>query len=615
MARVFRSARPAAVALAAAGGCGFALHRWYSPASTPSRVFHHQQLQLSRLITEERVRQLEDNGFLVIEDAGQQVLGGASSLAGAREDVQALKAAGSFAPGRNRGKKVRDDVVCWLTSRDLSLGADLVEYMHLLEGLACELERHGYRGSFAHQVPQLLQLSCYPAGSSHSYDRHLDCNLQSVFDLGVLAWLRATGNRARVLTAMVYLNDEDWLPSSTANSPGGHDGGELRVFHGVQWFPLATDAGAGEWRDYTDITPRGEHSDLQQLLSQSEVERDRYSALWRPTDASNQGSVDDQPKFDVGSTWPPPVDSAATSQVQWTVAAAAAAGLAGGDAILRQLALMQSAGYPVAAAQAHLPPYAQAAQPVRGQAAERELVAVGHAPLRNAIMRFYHEHRPEKLTERDFIDFICSVYEGREAELDEALRQKYGTGLRLPSGAPPQLAQAALSAAALAQAADLASRQRAAAAVASAPLGLGVAGFQAPMLEPAYAGLQEAWLAQAAASAPAAAAAAAAASAATAAASAAAVARAQAAQKSAQLAEQRAMQWMHQNAAELYPALPFLPFPVAGALHDDTVKDYSEGPDFSWIDQIVGGEEASEEVQKRREAQAASPDRRMVRVR
>ncbi|CAE8617936.1 unnamed protein product [Polarella glacialis] len=301
--------------------------------------------------------------------------------------------------------------------------------------------------------------------------------------------------------------------------------------------------------------------------------------------------------------------------VQWTVAAAAAAGLAGGDAILRQLALMQSAGYPVAAAQAHLPPYAQAAQPVRGQAAERELVAVGHAPLRNAIMRFYHEHRPEKLTERDFIDFICSVYEGREAELDEALRQKYGTGLRLPSGAPPQLAQAALSAAALAQAADLASRQRAAAAVASAPLGLGVAGFQAPMLEPAYAGLQEAWLAQAAASAPAAAAAAAAASAATAAASAAAVARAQAAQKSAQLAEQRAMQWMHQNAAELYPALPFLPFPVAGALHDDTVKDYSEGPDFSWIDQIVGGEEASEEVQKRREAQAASPDRRMVRVR
>lgn len=53
-------------------------------------------------------------------------------------------------------------------------------------------------------------------------------------------------------------------------------------------------------------------------------------------------------------------------------------------------------------------------------------------PLREAIMRFYNQHRPEKLSERDFIDFICNVYEGREAELDEALRQKYGIGLRLP---------------------------------------------------------------------------------------------------------------------------------------------------------------------------------------
>jgi len=51
--------------------------------------------------------------------------------------------------------------------------------------------------------------------------------------------------------------------------------------------------------------------------------------------------------------------------------------------------------------------------------------------LREAIMQFYFEHRPEKLTEHDFIDWICSIYEGREAELDDALRHKYGTGLRL----------------------------------------------------------------------------------------------------------------------------------------------------------------------------------------
>jgi len=59
--------------------------------------------------------------------------------------------------------------------------------------------------------------------------------------------------------------------------------------------------------------------------------------------------------------------------------------------------------------------------------------------LRNAMVRFYHEHRPEKLTERDFIDFISSLYAGREAELDEALRQKYGAGLRLDSANPEDL--------------------------------------------------------------------------------------------------------------------------------------------------------------------------------
>jgi len=56
-----------------------------------------------------------------------------------------------------------------------------------------------------------------------------------------------------------------------------------------------------------------------------------------------------------------------------------------------------------------------------------------HALLREAIVRFYHQHRPDKLAECDFLDFICSVYEGREAELDDALRQKYGIGLQLAS--------------------------------------------------------------------------------------------------------------------------------------------------------------------------------------
>mmetsp|Transcript_20024 Transcript_20024/g.69489 ORF Transcript_20024/g.69489 Transcript_20024/m.69489 type:complete len:577 (-) Transcript_20024:236-1966(-) len=72
------------------------------------------------------------------------------------------------------------------------------------------------------------------------------------------------------------------------------------------------------------------------------------------------------------------------------------------------------------------PPHGAAGEPALGSVS-----ANSYAPLREAIMRFYHEHCPEKLTERDFIDFICSIYDGREGELDTALRQKYGTGLAL----------------------------------------------------------------------------------------------------------------------------------------------------------------------------------------
>lgn len=63
------------------------------------------------------------------------------------------------------------------------------------------------------------------------------------------------------------------------------------------------------------------------------------------------------------------------------------------------------------------------------------------AQLREAVVRFYHTHCPEKLTEHDLIDCICSAYEGREAELDAALRQKYGMGLNLSMRkAPPGFA-------------------------------------------------------------------------------------------------------------------------------------------------------------------------------
>jgi hypothetical protein len=75
--------------------------------------------------------------------------------------------------------------------------------------------------------------------------------------------------------------------------------------------------------------------------------------------------------------------------------------------------------------QAQQPQQQQTAHP---QNSERQVL------LRDAMMRFYYEHtRPDSPTSHDFVDFICSIYEGREGELDSVLRQKYGEGLQIPA--------------------------------------------------------------------------------------------------------------------------------------------------------------------------------------
>lgn len=78
--------------------------------------------------------------------------------------------------------------------------------------------------------------------------------------------------------------------------------------------------------------------------------------------------------------------------------------------------------------------------------------------LREAVIKFYQQHRPDKLSERDFVDQICSYYLGRESQLDDDLRSKYGVGLqlsvslttpviapRVPPQAPPPPPQVAAS--------------------------------------------------------------------------------------------------------------------------------------------------------------------------
>ncbi|CAE6961688.1 unnamed protein product [Symbiodinium natans] len=219
------------------------------------------------------------------------------------------------------------------------------------------------------------------------------------------------------------------------------------------------------------------------------------------------------------------------------------------DSILRQLSLMHGAGYPLqpqgqtsplTASLTSTPPFgptsAATAPQIRAPAARPD---GRNVPLRNAIMQFYEAHRPEKLTERDFIDFICNVYEGREAELDEALRLKYGTGLQLPQLSPSM---------------SLTDPAR---------------------LPPsdAYPGLPEAWLPGSALQ-----------------------------QQSLQQHLQRIQQRMPLPSPWLTPSTPDVysigSSHASGGQHNTLFSDTEEGPDLSWIDQIVGedGLEVSDEV-------------------
>lgn len=61
----------------------------------------------------------------------------------------------------------------------------------------------------------------------------------------------------------------------------------------------------------------------------------------------------------------------------------------------------------------------------------------GRGSLREAIVSFYQEHRPDKLVEQDFLDSICSYYKDREGELNDSLLRKYGAGLTVNQGAMP----------------------------------------------------------------------------------------------------------------------------------------------------------------------------------
>merc|ERR1712070_705811 len=101
--------------------------------------------------------------------------------------------------------------------------------------------------SSEHRVPRQLQLAWYAGDAASHYSRHLDACLDSVYEIGLLGWLRVSDYRARVLTSILYLNDPDWRPGPAAGPDG--DGGELRLF--------TTAENGSDTESSVDVIPRG----------------------------------------------------------------------------------------------------------------------------------------------------------------------------------------------------------------------------------------------------------------------------------------------------------------------------------------------------------------------
>ncbi|CAK9068836.1 unnamed protein product, partial [Durusdinium trenchii] len=217
---------------------------------------------------------------------------------------------------------------------------------------------------------------------------------------------------------------------NSANGQQNHRGFGFVIFHDA----LAIDELLGSAPSRFIVLRNGTKLEVKRALSSNKMSSPQ-------ADAADVSRARAQPPLHMSG--PPRVLTPNARGARGVQADWAANRVANGD-ILRQLSLMQSGGYPLPqapapglTAPAFASPYVAptSAPPMMrpGDLPSARTVPEGrNVPLRNAIMQFYNEHRPEKLTEVDFIDFICNVYEGREEELDEALRVKYGTGLQLP---------------------------------------------------------------------------------------------------------------------------------------------------------------------------------------
>ena len=166
---------------------------------------------IANLITLEHIRELEKNNVVVINNILTP-----ATLQYARDNVEIL---GEEMESSSNDSDVRQDRILSIQENDdHEHGDSLTHCIKLLRGIPFLLGKFNYTTSHSYVVPLQCQLARYhPDGSI--YVRHLDrCNL-SMYEMGLVGWLRASDYRHRVVTAILYLNAADWS-----------GGGELRLF-------------------------------------------------------------------------------------------------------------------------------------------------------------------------------------------------------------------------------------------------------------------------------------------------------------------------------------------------------------------------------------------------
>ncbi len=195
----------------------------------------------SALIQPFHVRQLEKDGIVVIPNALS-----AEELTNSRLDVINFSKSKSFFQRSSNDADVRQDSISWVkaysdqeknyNSPNTSWGDHLSHCVNLVRGVAKALEDNDYSGSREHLVPQECQLALYRGDDNSVYHRHLDrCN-KTIYELGLLEWLRLSDYRERAVTVILYLNLPDrheqeggalrcWVKSGmSSNQNSGEEG-------------------------------------------------------------------------------------------------------------------------------------------------------------------------------------------------------------------------------------------------------------------------------------------------------------------------------------------------------------------------------------------------------